>query len=99
MITGPFTVEDAYCNQGTNGQRSESAAYLLNFLRIQLTSTLADQYSVLREWLLIGAAALTVEGISVESAGCGQGACGQCPEPAAYLHDFVLIQITSALAS
>jgi len=52
-----------------------------------------------REWLLIGAAALAVEGISVESAGCSQGACGQRPEPAAYLHDFMLIQITSALAN
>jgi hypothetical protein len=51
-----------------------------------------------REWLLIGAAALAVEGISVESAGRSQGACGQRPEPAAYLRDFVLIQITSAFA-
>jgi hypothetical protein len=52
-----------------------------------------------REWLLIGAAALAVEGISIESAGCCHGACGQRSEPAAYLHDFVLSQITSALAS
>jgi hypothetical protein len=44
-------------------------------------------------------AALAVEGISVNSAGCCQGACGQRPDPAAYLYDFVLIQITSALAS
>jgi hypothetical protein len=51
-----------------------------------------------REWLVI-AAALAVEGISIGSAGCCKGACGQRREPAAYLHDFVLIQITSALAS
>jgi hypothetical protein len=48
---------------------------------------------------LIGAAALAVEGISIESAGCSQGACGQRPEPTGYYRDFLLIQITSALAS
>jgi hypothetical protein len=43
-------------------------------------------------------AALAEEGISIESAGCSQGACGQRPEPTGYHCDFVLIQITSALA-
>src|SRR5690349_17861944 len=49
--------------------------------------------------LLIGAAALAVEGISVERAGCSQSTCGQRPEPTGYHRDFMLIQITSALAS
>ena len=52
-----------------------------------------------RKRLLIGAATLAVEGISVESAGCSQGACGQGPEATGYHLDFLLIQITSALAS
>jgi hypothetical protein len=51
-----------------------------------------------RKRLLIGAAALAVEGISVESAGCRQGACGQRPEPTGYHLDFLLVQITSSLA-
>jgi hypothetical protein len=38
-----------------------------------------------------------VEGISVESAGCSQGACGQRREPTGYHRDFPLIQITSTL--
>jgi len=50
------------------------------------------------ETLLIGAAALAVEGISVESAGCSQRACGQRPEPTGYHRDFLVIQGTSALA-
>ena len=48
--------------------------------------------------LLIGAAALAVEQISIESAGCSQGASGQRPEPTGYHCDFVLIQVTSTLA-
>jgi len=51
-----------------------------------------------RKRLLIGAAALAVEGISVESAGRGQGACCQRPEPTGYHRDFLVIQITSSLA-
>jgi len=47
--------------------------------------------------LLIGAAALAVESISIESAGRSQGACGQRPEPAGYHCDFMLIQIASTL--
>ena len=39
-----------------------------------------------------------MEGISVESAGRGQGACGQRPEPTGYHRDFLVIQITSSLA-
>jgi hypothetical protein len=45
---------------------------------------------------LIRAAALAVEGISIESAGGSQGACGQSPESTGYHRDFLLIQITSA---
>src|ERR1051326_6498439 len=52
-----------------------------------------------RKRLLVGAAALTVEGISIGSAGCSKGACGQSPEPTGYHCDFLLIQITSALAA
>jgi hypothetical protein len=51
-----------------------------------------------RKRLLIGAAALAVEEISVESAGRSQGACGQRPEPTGHHLDFLLIQITSSLA-
>jgi hypothetical protein len=51
-----------------------------------------------RKWLQIGATALAVEGIPIESAGCSQGACGQRPEPTGYDRDFLVIQITSALA-
>jgi hypothetical protein len=117
-LIGAFAIEYAYCNQGACGQRPETAAYLLDFLLIQITSTLANQYSVLvihafspfvvgsverkssrRKRLLIGAAALAVEGISVGSAGCSHGACGQRPEPTGYHLDFLLIQITSAPAS
>jgi hypothetical protein len=112
----------ADCNQSACGQRQEPAAYLLDFVLIQITSTLANQYSVLiihvfspfvigpveraqprqkkslrRKRLLIGAATLAVEGISIESAGRSQGACGQRPEPTGYHCDFVLIQITSTL--
>jgi hypothetical protein len=47
LITRTFAVEDAYCNQGACGQRPEPAAYLLDFLLIQFTSALANQYSVL----------------------------------------------------
>src|SRR5690349_17786196 len=54
--------------------------------------------SLRRKRLLIGAAALAVEEISIESAGCSQGACGQRPEPTGHHCDFVLIQITSTLA-
>jgi hypothetical protein len=113
----------ADCNQGACGQRQEAAAYLLDFVLVQVTSTLANQYSFLiihvfllsslrplsgpnlfkrslcgGNGLLIRAAALAVEGISIESAGCSQGACGQRPEPTRYHCDFVLIQITSTLA-
>jgi len=42
-----FAVENAYRNQGACGQCSKSAAYLLDFQLIQITSALADQYSVL----------------------------------------------------
>jgi hypothetical protein len=42
-----FAVEYAYGNQGACGQRSKTAAYLFNFLLVQITSTLANQYSVL----------------------------------------------------
>jgi hypothetical protein len=45
---------------------------------------------------LIRAAALAVEGISIESAGGSQGACGQSPQSTGYHRDFLLIQITSA---
>jgi hypothetical protein len=44
---GAFAVEYAYRNKGACGQRPETAAYLLNFLFIQVTSALANQYSVL----------------------------------------------------
>jgi len=54
--------------------------------------------NLVKEVLLIGAAALAVEGISIESAGCSQRACGQCPKPTGHHCDFVLIQITSTLA-
>jgi hypothetical protein len=37
--------------------------------------------------------------ITVEGAGCSQAAFGCRPEPAAYLIDFLLIQVTSAPAS
>jgi len=37
----------ADCNQCACGQRPEPAAYLLDFLLVQVTSTLANQYSVL----------------------------------------------------
>jgi hypothetical protein len=37
--------------------------------------------------------------ISVKGAGCSQGAFGRSPEPAAYLLDFLLIQVTSAPAN
>jgi hypothetical protein len=37
--------------------------------------------------------------ISVEGAGCSQGAFGRRPEPAAYLLDFLPRQLTSALAN
>ena len=47
VLVGAFSVEDAYCNQGACGQRSEAAAYLLDFLLIQVTSALTNQYSVL----------------------------------------------------
>jgi hypothetical protein len=47
LLIGAFTVEYAYGNQSACGQRSEPAAYLLDFLLIQVTSTLANQYSVL----------------------------------------------------
>jgi hypothetical protein len=60
---------------------------------------LVKENSSRRKRLLIRAAALAVEGISVESAGCSQGACGQSPEPTGYHRDFLLIQITSALAN
>jgi hypothetical protein len=46
-LIGAFTIEYAYGNQGACCQRSEPAAYLLDFLLIQVTSTLANQYSVL----------------------------------------------------
>jgi hypothetical protein len=46
-LIGAFTVEYAYGNQGACGQRPEPAAYLLDFLLVQVTSTLANQYSVL----------------------------------------------------
>jgi hypothetical protein len=36
---------------------------------------------------------------AVEDAWCNQGACGQRPEPAAYLLDFLLIQFPSTLAN
>lgn len=52
-----------------------------------------------QERLLVRAAALAVEGISVKSAGCSQCACGQRPEPTGYHRDFMFIQITSALAN
>jgi hypothetical protein len=52
-----------------------------------------------QERLLVRAAALAVEDITVESAGCSQGACGQRPEPTGHHRDFMLIQITSALAN
>jgi hypothetical protein len=112
----------ADCNQGARGQRPEPAAYLHNFVLIQITSTLANQYSVLiihvfspfviapvqraqsrqkkslrRECLYV-AAALAV-GISVGGAGESQGAFGRSPEAAGYLHYFVFVQVTSALAS
>jgi hypothetical protein len=48
---------------------------------------------------LIGAAALAVEGISVESAAYSQGAFGRRPKPTAYHLDFLLVQVTSAPAS
>jgi hypothetical protein len=112
-----ISVKSAGCSQGACGQRRDSTGYHGDFMLIQITSTLANQYSVLvihavsfRHWgplsgpnlvkevLLIGAAALAVESISIESAGCSQRACGQRPEPTGYHCYFVLIQITSALA-
>jgi hypothetical protein len=117
-LVGAFAVEYAYRNQGACGQRPEPAAYLHDFLLIQVTSTLANQYSVLvihafspfvigsveraqalqkRKRLMI-LAALAEEGISVKSAGCSQGACGQRRDSTGYHGDFLLIQITSTLA-
>jgi len=46
-ITRAFPIELADCNQCACGQRPEPAAYLLDFLLVQVTSTLANQYSVL----------------------------------------------------
>jgi len=45
-ITRAFPVELADCNQCACGQRPEPAAYLLDFLLVQFTSALANQYSV-----------------------------------------------------
>jgi len=44
-------------------------------------------------------AALAEEGISIKSAGCSQGACGQRRDSTGYHGDFMLIQITSTLAN
>ena len=52
-----------------------------------------------RKRLLIGTAALAVESISVEGAGGSHAAFGRGPQSAGYLHDFVLVQVTSAPAS
>jgi hypothetical protein len=41
-----FAVEYAYRNQSACGQRPEPAAYLFNFLLIQITSAMANQYPV-----------------------------------------------------
>ena len=46
-LIGAFAIEYAYRNQGACGQRPETAAYLFNFLLVQVTSTLANQDSVL----------------------------------------------------
>jgi hypothetical protein len=41
-LIGAFAIEYAYRNQGACGQRPEAAAYLFNFLLIQVTRTLAN---------------------------------------------------------
>jgi len=41
-LIGAFPVEYAYGNQSACGQRPKPAAYLLDFLLIQVTSTLAN---------------------------------------------------------
>jgi hypothetical protein len=46
-LIGAFAVEYAHCNQGACSQRPETAAYLLDFLLVQVTSTLPNQYSIL----------------------------------------------------
>ena len=102
----PLTISDSVGVNSRAPQRINTLFWLFMLFSFHHFGSVEQAQKLFKESLLGGAgkgrclnhSTAFVE-IAVKGAGCSKAAFGRRPEPAAYLVDFLLVQVTSAPAS